>query len=432
MKFLTLLFVAVFSATILTGCERQLVSPVDPTHPSQTTTIFAQKVLSDLADTAAKRAFVDLANAASGVAETLAIDDGTSVEPLFSKIAKLAAAVTILEHAFNEAACEIELQKFAEATTYAVKAYTIRDAADMEQALRHLAQEALNAEAVLQQLPAENPLIPFAFGYGLAIENRLHKINYPDPDDPLYEPGVILIQYNDTIRSVDETRVDVVELLAFKGYTVQAAGNSRDDAPIYLPFQEDTVSVQVIPDDIESIDLGVNVDPLLIIGELMDIPGVALAQPNVFSIILDLPVPIFPPICEIMDLAITKYNEAWCQGNFDVIDAILIERTGLNFFDYAFLRNLEAIYAEEFNGTNEGIGIDGFSRRAIGISFLDFYRYDLDLDLKTPLDKVVELYGQSIKSKQTYRYMCGYSNIYDHYYLTTDYWKQLVTDHLNK
>ena len=64
MKFLTLLFVAVFSATILTGCERQLVSPVVPTDLLQTTE-FAQKALSDLADTATKRAFVDLANAAS-------------------------------------------------------------------------------------------------------------------------------------------------------------------------------------------------------------------------------------------------------------------------------------------------------------------------------------------------------------------------------
>lgn len=93
MKSLTLFFIAVLSATIFIGCERIPPLPVkDVPGPPQTNTQFAQSALSDLADTAAERKFVDLANAANGVAETLTIDDGTSVEPIFSKIAKLASA----------------------------------------------------------------------------------------------------------------------------------------------------------------------------------------------------------------------------------------------------------------------------------------------------------------------------------------------------
>ena len=225
MKFLTLLFVAVFSATVLTGCERQLLSPIDPTDPPQTTnTQFTQKALSDLADTAAEREFTDLANAASKVAETLAIDDGTSVEPLFSKIAKLAGAVTILEQAFVEAGCEIELQKFAEASVDAVKAYTIRDAADMEQALRHLAQEAVTAGMLLRQFPAENAFIPFAFGYGSFIDSPDCWCSALDLDYPDYELGEIVVKYDRTIRPVDETSAAAIEFLTNKGYTEAKMG----------------------------------------------------------------------------------------------------------------------------------------------------------------------------------------------------------------
>ena len=285
LKFFKLLFVAVFSATILTGCERQLVSPVDPTHPSQTTTIFAQKALLDLADTATKRAFVDLANAASGVAEILTIDDGTSVEPIFSKLAKLADAVVVLEGAFVDAGCEIELQKFVEASVDTVKAYTIRDAADMERALQHLAQEAVTAETLLRQFPAENAFIPFAFGYGPAIDAIFEEFYYTNgPDDPLYEPGVILIQYDSTIRPVDETRNAVIEFLALKGYTVQVEGGDRFKRrnTEWFHFKEYTAQVQVeeAPDDFEFIDLGPSVDPLLIMGELIDILGVDFVQPR--------------------------------------------------------------------------------------------------------------------------------------------------------
>ena len=80
MRFFTLLFVAALSATILTGCERQLISPVDPIDPPETDTQFAQMALLSLANTATKVALVDLANAASEIAEALAIDDGTSVQ----------------------------------------------------------------------------------------------------------------------------------------------------------------------------------------------------------------------------------------------------------------------------------------------------------------------------------------------------------------
>ena len=212
MKFFKLLFLAALSLTVLTGCERQLLSPIDPTDPPQTTnTQFAQKALSDLADTAAEREFTDLANAASEVAETLAIDDGTSVEPLFSKIAKLAGAVTILEQAFVEAGCEIELQKFVEASADAVKAYTIRDVADMERALQHLAEEAVTAETLLRQFPAENAFISFAFGYGSFIDFPDCWCSALDLDYPDYELGEIVVKYDRTIRPVDETSAAVID-----------------------------------------------------------------------------------------------------------------------------------------------------------------------------------------------------------------------------
>lgn len=434
MKLFKPIFLIALIAMIQTGCERELIFPVDPTATSQTASQFAQTALSDLAATAAKRGFVDLANETNGVAEILATDDGTSVEPIFSKIARLASAVTLLERAFDEAGCEIELRKFAAASMEAVRAFTIRNAVDMEQALHNLAHEAMSVKTIIGQFPVENNFIPFAFGYGLSVDDPmhpLHEIMYPDPDDALFEPGVILIKYDDTIRPEDETRIAVMELLHIKGYTMQTV-EYKDYTPILLPLHDDAVLFQENYDDFESIDLRVNIDPLLIIRELSDIPGVALVMPKAISVYLDIPIPLLPGFCGSLDLAITKYNETWCQGNFEDIDTILIERTGLDFFDYAFLRKLEAMYVEEFNGTEKGIGIDGFTRRAIGVSFLQFYRYELSPDLKTSLDMVVELYGQFLKSDRTSKYLCGYSILYDYYYITTDYWKQLVTDHLNQ
>jgi hypothetical protein len=406
MKFFKLLFVAALSATILIGCERQLVSPVDPTHPSQTTAQFAQKALSDLADTAAEREFVDLANAASGVAETLAIDDGTSVEPLFSKIAKLAGAVTILEQAFVEAGCEIELQKFAEASVDAVKAYTIRDAADMEQALRHLAQEAVTAGMLLRQFPAENAFIPFAFGYGSFIDSPDCWCSALDLDYPDYELGEIVVKYDRTIRPVDETSAAAIEFLTNKGYTEAKMGNwNTDTALLYF---------------------GAYIDPLLIMKELSNIPGIAqlthpIVEPESYPFD-DLPP---PPNIQIIDRVRTRYNEAWCRGNLDTIDSILIEESGLDFFDYAFVRNLSDIYAEEIPEAAERIRMNLFYLRSIAAEFLKIYFQDS----RKPLDEIIELFHQSVRDGNV---DIEHDTIGEHYYLTTDYWKQLVTDHLNK
>ena len=171
-----------------------------------------------------------------------------------------------------------------------------------------------------------------------------------------------------------------------------------------------------------SIDLGAEVDPLLIMGELFDIPGVTLVQPDVFEVYVD---PVDPPegYYTIRRLA-AKYNEAWCRGNFDVIDSILIEKSGLDFFDYAFVRNLADIYAEEIPESAERIRMNRFSLRSIAIKFLEIYLQDPE---KTH-DEVIELFRQSVRA--------GYLSIehrtFVHYYTTTDYWKQLVTDHLNK
>ena len=406
MKSFKLLFIAALSAIILIGCERQFVSPTDPTAPSQSTSHLAQKALSDLADTAAKRAFVDLANAASGVAETLTIDDGTSVEPMFSRLAKLADAVTILEHAFDEAGCEIELQKFAEASADAVKAYTIRDAADMEQALQHLAQEAVTAGMLLRQFPAENVFIPFAFGYGSFIDFPDCWCSALDLDYPDYELGEIVVKYDRTIRPVDETSAAVIEFLTNKGYTEAKMGNwNTDTAWLYF---------------------GAFIDPLLIMKELSNIPGIAqLTHPIVIYEIApfdDLPP---PSNIQIIDRVRERYNEAWCWGNLDTIDSILIEESGLDFFDYAFVRNLADIYAEEIPEAAERIRMNLFYLRSIAAEFLKIYFQDS----RKPLDEIIELFRQSVRDGNV---DIEHDTIGEHYYLTTDYWKQLVTDHLNK
>ena len=404
MKFFKLIFLVAFSATVLTGCEKQLSSPIkDIPDPPQTDTQFAQMALSSLAHTATKVALVDLANAAIGVAEVLAIDNGTSVEPTFSKIAKLAHEVTVLEQAFVEAGCKIELQKFAEVSMDTVKAYTIREAAEMEQALQNLAEEAVTAEMALGQLPVDNAFIPFAFGYGPAIDARLGYYYDPEPDFPSYELGVILIQYNTTIRPVVETIAAVNEFLARKGYMVKKEG---------------------VLDDIEAIYLGVDVDPLLIMRELINIPGVALVQPNFFYTTDDVPPP--PPLnVEIIHQVKTRYNEAWCQGNFNLIDSILIKESGLDFFDYSFVRNLADIYAEEIPETAEHIRTNEFSLRSIAIKFLEIYFQESE---KKTLEEIIELFRQSVRTGN----VSIERRIYSSYYVTTDYWKQLVTDHLNK
>ena len=424
--FKLLLLIALF-AVIFTGCERELISPVDPTIPSQTTSEFAQEALLNLANTAAERAFVDLAEASKGVAETLAVDDGTSVEPLFSKIAELASAVTILEHAFVEAKCDIELRGFAHATIDTVKAYTIRVAADMERTLQNLAREAVKAKMELGQLPVDYNFVPFAFGYGPVIDGTLDEFLVTEgPNDPLYVPGLILIKYNSTIRSVDETRDDVLELLNLKGYSVQVAGWSRfislgKNEWFHLKGYTAPIQIEEVTGYIESIDLGAEVDPLLIMRELFKIPGVAHVQPDIFYVHVD---PVHPQGYYIVRRIAAEYNETWCQNNFDVIDSILIGESRIDFFDYDFVRDLADIYAEEVPESAERIRMNRFSIRWISEEFLDIY----SLDRERPLDEVINLFRQSVRAGN----LSIEHRKFNHYYHTTDYWKQLVTDHLNQ
>ncbi len=375
MKFFKLFLLAALSATILTGCERQFGSPIDPANPSQTASHLAQKALSDLADTANKRAFLNLANAASGVAETLATDDGTSVEPIYSKIAKLADEVTVLERAYVEAGCEIEFQDFAEASVDAVRAYTVRDAADLEQALQNLARGAVTAEKVLQQLPAENVFVPFAFGYGLSRCGTSIR----------YHPGEFWIQFDSATRPVNETRTAVIKFLANKGYSA-------------------TVEKYPIPIDAlrnyEIVSLGVDVYLPFLMKELVNVPGVAVVVQEFWEH------PPYggppreegPPVQsyllkagQVIERVRTKYNEVWCQGNFDVINNILIEESGLTFFDYAFVRNLADIYAEEIPERAERIRTNRFSLESIAGNFLQIYFQDSE---KT-LDEIIVLFRQS-------------------------------------
>ena len=392
MKFFKLLLLTALSATILTGCERRLVSPIDPIDPSKTDTQFAQKALSTLADTAAERGFVDLANAANGVAAVLAIETRTVAEPAFLKLAHEATA---LEQAFVKAACKIELRQFAIASVYAakthitettvnekhgwwtlsslLKAYPAEEPRDFKQALQNLAHETETAEKILQLLPAENTFIPFAFGYGLGIDSYEDYTDYYywDQNPPSYELGVILIQYDETIRPVTETRTAVIEFLTNKGYTVTTEG---------------------VLDLIETINLGVDVDPHPIMQELIEISGVALVQPNIY--IYPLIAYSAPPFSVgIIDRVRTRYNEAWCQGNFDVIDSILIEESGLDFFDYAFVRNLADIYAEEIPEDANLIQTNGFSLRPIGITFLTVYFQHSEKSH----EEIIEFYRQSIR-----------------------------------
>lgn len=371
MKFFTLLFVAVLSAIILIGCERQLLSPVDPIDPPQTTTQFAQKALSDLAGTAAERGFVALANAANEVAEILVIEDGTSVNPTYPRIVGLAGVATVLAQEFVKAGCKVELQEFGEASVNAVKAYTIRDAEDMEQALQNLAQEAVTAEKLLQQLPTNDTFIPFAFGYD----------SIPYGGNSLTDQ--ILVGYDATIRPVTETHTAVIEFLTLKGYMV-------------LQVTELSWSDEIA----EILSLDVVVDHSFLSGELIEIPGVTFVESGYDSPVapaIDIPLPPNIVIASrIIRQVRTRYNKAWCQGNFDVIDSILIEESGLDFFDYVFVRNLAGIYAEENPETAERIQTNRFLLRSIAITFLEIYFQDSE---KT-LDEIIEIFRQSVRNGQ--------------------------------
>lgn len=374
MKCFKLLFFTALSAIILTGCDRQLLSPIDPTNPPQTTVQLAQKALSELADTAAELSFVEFANAASGVAEILAIEDRTSVEPTYFRIVELARSATAFAQVFVKAGCEVEaLQKFGEASVNVAKAYTIRDAEDMEQALQKLAQAAVTAEKLLQQFLTNDTFIPFAFGYDYT----------PYRANNLYISGQILVAYDDTIRPETETRAAIKEFLTLKGYTVELKTGSWFD----------------------SIVLDVSVDPLFLGEGLIEkIPGIASVQPNfLYAPTVDDEPPLPPPLPpnavttnRIIHQVRTRYNKAWCQGNFDLIDSILIEESGLDFFDYAFIRNLADIYAEEIPEAAEHIQTNRFSPGSIAAKFLEIYFQDSE---KT-LDEIIELFRQSVRNRQ--------------------------------
>ena len=483
MKFFKLFLLAALSAIILTGCERQLLSPIDPTAPSQTTAQLAQRALSDLADTAAERGFVDLANAASEVAEVVAMKTGTIAEPALEFL-KLALEASALERGFGQTACGIELRKFAIASVHTAKIhvteitgyefygrlglralsqiYPPEGPSDMEQALQNLAQEALNAEAALQQLPTENYFIPFAFGYGLGIDVYANYVHYYVGCPP-YEPGVIYIRYDVKIRPAIETQAAVIEFLTNKGYTVTAEGvivhrdrvNLGSDVDL-IPIVKELRTVPGVagaqpdfynctgvayPDDtscpyspgviyirydvkirpaietqaavneflinkgytvpterdisaVKPVNLDSDVDLFPIAIELDTIPGVALADINLYICVAEVPFPP-PKSVEIIDIVRTGYNEAWCRGDFDVIDSILIESSGLDFFDYAFVRNLADIYAEEIPEDANLIRTNGFSLRPIGITFLTIY---FQHSGKT-LDEIIEIFRQTVRNR---------------------------------
>ncbi|MDE0314503.1 MAG: hypothetical protein OXM61_06350 [Candidatus Poribacteria bacterium] len=491
MKFFKLLFLAALSAIILTGCERQFVLPIDPTDLSQTTAQFAQSALSDLADTAAQRGFVDLANTANEVAEVLAIETGTIAEPA-PEFLKLALEASALERGFAKTACGIELRQFAIASVHTAKIhvteitgyefygreelhalsaiYPPEEPSGMDQALQNLAQEALKAEATLQRLPTQNSFIPFAFGYGIGIDvyaNYDHYYVGCPPD----EPGVINIRYDVKIRPAIETQAAVIEFLTNKGHTVTEEGvivhSDRvllgadvDPLPVVkelrtipgvaearpdfynctgVPYPDETScpyspGVIYIRYDVKirpaietqaavneflinngytvsterdvyavkpvNLDSEVNLFPIAIELqiELHNIPGVAEADINYIGLdvcVLDW-IPQPPPMSVgIIDRVRTRYNEAWCQGNFDAIDSILIGESGLDFFDYAFVRNLADIYAEEIPEDANLIQTNGFSLRPIGITFLTIY---FQHSGKT-LDEIIEIFRQTVRNR---------------------------------
>ena len=484
MEYFKQLFLVVLSAIILTGCERQFLPPVDPIYPSQTTAQLAQSALSDIADTAAERGFIDLAYAASEVAEVVAMKTGTIAEPA-PEFLKLALEASALERGFAQTACGIELRKFAIASVHTAKIhvteitgyefygrselrallgiYPSESPNGMDQALQNLAQEALKAEATLQRLPTQNSFIPFAFGYGIGIDVYANY-DYYYVDCLPHEPGVINIRYDVKIRSALETQAAVIEFLTNKGYTVTEEGAIVHSDRVLLGADVDTLSVvkelRTIPGvalaqpdfyctgvpypdetsckyfpgviniqyDVKirsaietqtavneflinngytvstnrdvyavkpvNLDLEANLFPIA--KELHNIPGVARADINYYGCdALDW-IPKPPPISVgIIDRVRTRYNEAWCQGNFDVIDSILIQESGLDFFDYAFVRNLADIYAEEIPEDANLIQTNGFSLRPVGITFLTIY---FQHSGKT-LDEIIEIFRQTVRNR---------------------------------
>lgn len=444
MKFFKLLFLIALSVTILTGCERQLVSPIDPPDPSQTAAQLAQKALSDLADTAASQGLLNLAGAATEFVEVLATEDQTSVQPTFSKLSRLASEVTYLIYLFDYASsCTVELTPFAEATLDAIKAYTIRNAAEMNHALQELAQEARTANMALQSLSdlitLNNSFKPFVFGYRMrGLPNR------PTNARVL---GKMALRY-ENIDIGNETDTAVIDFLATKGYkATRLHGYSSGEC-----------SYSYV------IDFGAQVDIRLIIVEFWE---ELLNIPNLVSIetVENCPFPepdAVPPLYvdelnKLITNAISyRYNRAWCEGHLDLhtIDSILFEESKLDFLNYAFLRRLADIFIEEKPQVTDFIGSNVPSLfRSILLEFLRLYfqnsgktdnelvemypKYNLwsrtpvpeDIDgnsFQSPektLDEIIEIFRQSVRNgnvditadKAPDSYYYYYYDYYDYY-----------------
>ena len=381
LKFFKLFFLAAFSVTILIGCERQFVSPIkDVPEPPQIDTQLAQTALSDLADMAASQGFMNLAGAATEFVEALATEDQTSVQPTFSKLSRLASEVTYLIDSFDNAGCSIELRTFAEATLDTINAYTIRDAAEMNHALQELAQEASTANMTLQRLSdltiLNNSFRPFVFGYSSRYwPGGLYSVGHT-------VLGKMALGY-ENIDIGNETDTAVIDFLATKGYkaiSIRHFSVGECDFPFVI-------------------DLGAKVSTGLIIKEfseeLKNIPNLADIHPVYtcpsFEITAEPPLTVNNFSGLVINSISHRYNKAWCQGNLDVntIDSILIEESGLDFFNYAFLQNLADIYAEEKSETTERIRSNMFSFRLIVISFFMNYLYSVKTE-----DEIIKMYPQ--------------------------------------
>lgn len=380
MKFFKLFLLAALSAIMLTGCERELLSPIKgiPDH-QEINTQFAQSALLELADTATSRGFMNLADAVTEFVEALATEDQTSVQPTFSKLSRLASEVTFLINSFDNIGCSIELRAFAEASVDAIRAYTVRDAADMERALQNLAQETGTANMTLQQsdlIALNNSFRPFVFGDSLRYRN-INEVGHT-------VLGRMQLGYkNLDVELIKKTDTAVLDFLATKGYTTIGTRRFSGGECDY-PFV---------------INLGAQVDTGLIIEEfeeeLKNIPNLAYVYP-----VDTCPPPMtlaVPPrtVEDLLRLVIQsisdRYNKAWCQGNLDVntVDSILIEESGLDFFNYAFLQNLADIYTEEKPETIERIRSNMFSFRSIAICFLGNYLFSVKTD-----DELIKMYPQ--------------------------------------
>lgn len=329
--------------------------------------------LSSFADTATSQGFMNLSDAVTEFVEALATEDQTSVQPTFSKLARFASEITYLESSFANAGCSIDLRTFAEASVDTIRAHTIRDAAEMGCVLQNLAQEAETASIALQQLSVmNNPFRPFVFGYSSRYVRR-------ECGSIL---GIIALEYEKLNVGINETEAAVLDFLASKGYKAMHPHfrDSEFGGHSYIALDAQVNTGFIIEEFGE---------------ELRNIPNVMYVAPGIEFCEPEPSVVQLPSVGElhkfITNSISDRYNEAWCQGNLDVnaIDSILTEESGLDFFNYAFLRNLVDIYVEEKPEPPERIRSNMFSFRSIVLAFLRLYLFSR----KTP-DELIEMYPQ--------------------------------------